>query len=268
MNYKNSLTYVQRQINRLLRLYRLFAKTYVNDIVIHFNILQEHFAHLKLIFDMLNVNNIFIKSKKAFIDYLIVHLLNQKVDFLELIIVEKKLKAISRLFFSITFQLLETYLELTSWLRDYVSWYVEVAKSLQILKIELLHDESIVDNVRKIYSRNIKIKNSTVEKLTFFQILQLLLVKLFYLIHSNFTKKLFVNLDFSKKFELIDIIYHVKNIANWNDKNYSFRKFIESILFFSRLLIDVEIKYWSIELELVDIIWVLKKIKHLIDSIE
>ena len=268
MNYKNSSTYVQRQINRFLRSYRLFVKTYVNDIVIHSSILQEHFAHLKLIFDMLNINNIFIKSKKTFIDYLTVHLLNQKIDFLELIIVEKKLKTISRLFFSITFQLFETYLEFTSWLRNYVSWYAEITKSLQILKTELLHDESIVDNVKKIYSRNIKIKNSTVEKLTFFQILQSLLVKLFYLIHLNLTRKLFVNLDSNKKFELVDMIYHVKNIVNWDDKNYSSRKFIESILFFSRLLIDVETKYWSIELKLAEIIWMLKKIKHLVDSIE
>ena len=64
------------------------------------------------------------------------------------------------------------------------------------------------------------------------------------------------------------MIYHVKNNVNWNDKKYSFRKFIEFILFFNRFLIDVEIKYWSIELKLVDIIWMFKKIKHLIDSFE
>ena len=268
MSYKNSSIYVQRQIDRLLRSYRTFAKTYVNDIVIHFSILQKHLAHLTKIFDMLRINNIFIKFKKIFIDYLIVHLFDQKVDFLDLITIEKKLKIISRLSFSITLQLFETYLELTSWLRDYVSWYVEIFKSLQQLKTELLHDESVVDNVKKTYFRNIRIKNSTFEKITFFQILQSLLIKLFYLVHSNFAKKLFVNLDFNKKFELVDMIYHVKNSANWNDKEYSSRKSIELILFLSRFLIDVEIKYWSIELKLIDIVWVLKKIRHLIDSFE
>ena len=268
MNYKNSSIYVQRQIDRLFRFYRAFAKTYVNDIVIHSNILQKHFAHLTKIFDMLRVNNIFIKFEKTFIDYFIVHLFDQKIDSLDLITIEKKLKVISRLFFSITFQLLETYLELTSWLRDYVSWYVEVFKSLQQLKIELLHDESVDDNVKKIYSRNIKIKNFTFEEIIFFQILQSLLIKFFYLVHSNFVRKLFVNFDSNKKFELIDMIYHVKNNVNWNDKEYSSRKFIELILFLSRLLIDVEIKYWSTELKLVDIIWILKKIKYLIDFFE
>ena len=53
-----------------------------------------------------------------------------------------------------------------------------------------------------------------------------------------------------------------------NDKKYSSRKSIELILFLNRLLIDVEIKYWSTELKLTDIIWILKKIRHLIDSFE
>ena len=268
MSYKNSSTYVQRQIDRFFRFYRVFAKVYVNDIVIHFSILQKHFAHLTKIFDMLRANNISIKFEKIFIDYFTVHLFDQKVDSFELVTVEKKLKAISRLFFFITLQLLETYLEFTSWLRDYVSWYVEIFKSLQQLKTELFHGESVIGNVRKIYSRNIKIKNFTFEKIVFFQILQSLLIKLFYFVHSNLVRKLFVNFDFNKKFGLVDMIYHVKNSANWNDKEYSFRKFIEFILFLSRFLIDVEIRYWSTELKLVDIVWVLKKIKHLVDSFE
>ena len=268
MSYKNSSAYVQRQIDRFFRFYRAFAKIYVNDIVIHSSILQKHFAHFTKIFDMLRVNNISIKLEKVFIGYFTVHLLGQKVDSLGLITVEKKLKIISRLFFLITLQLLETYLGLTNWLRDYVSWYVGVFKSLQQLKTELLHGESVADNVKKAYFRNIRIKNSTFEKIAFFQILQSLLIKFFYFVHSNFAKNFFVNLDFSKKFELIDMIYHVKNNANWNDKKYSFRKFIEFILFFNRFLIDVEIKYWSIELKLVDIVWMLKKIKHLVDFFE
>ena len=171
MNYKNSSIYVQRQIDRFLRSYRAFAKTYVNDIVIHFSILQKHFAHLTKIFDMLRINNIFIKFEKTFIDYFTVHLFDQKIDSFDLITIEKKFKTISRLFFSITLQLLETYLEFTNWLRDYVSWYVEMFKSLQQLKIELLHDEFVINNVRKIYSRNIRIKNFTFEEIIFFQIL-------------------------------------------------------------------------------------------------
>ena len=62
------------------------------------------------------------------------------------------------------------------------------------------------------------------------------------------------------------MIYHQKSFANWDDIDYSSRKSIEFILFLNRLFISVEIRYWSIELELTDIVWVLKKIRHLIDS--
>ena len=84
-------------------------------------------------------------------------------------------------------------------------------KSLQKLKIELLHDESVADNARKVYSRNTRIKNSTTEELAFFQTLQSLLAKLFYLVHSNSRRKLYIDFDSSKKFELVDMMYHVKN---------------------------------------------------------
>ena len=231
----------------------------MNDIVIYSNILQKHLIHLKQIFDIFKVNNIFIKSKKIFIDYFIVYLLNQKIDFLKLIIVEKKFKAISRLFFSIILQLLKTYLNFTNWLRDYIFWYIEMFKSYQTLKIELFHNEFVIDNNNKIYFRNIRIKNSFIEKLTFFQTFQSLLIKFFYFVYSNFRRKLYVDFDSNKKFELIDMIYHVKNSVKWNDKEYSFKKIIEFILFFSWLLTNVETKYWFIELKFVDIIWMLKK---------
>ena len=186
-------------------------------------------------------------------------MLNQKIDFLKLIIVEKKFKAISRLFFSIILQLLKTYLNFTNWLRDYIFWYIEMFKSYQTLKIELFHNEFVIDNNNKIYFRNIRIKNSFIEKLTFFQTFQSLLIKFFYFVYSNFRRKLYVDFDSNKKFELIDMIYHVKNSVKWNDKEYSFKKIIEFILFFSWLLTNVETKYWFIELKFVDIIWMLKK---------
>ena len=103
MNFKNSSTYVQKQIDRFFRSYKDFVKVYVDDIVIHFDILKKHLSHFRQIFDMLVENNISIKSKKTFISYSIVHLLSQKVDSLKLTIVEKKLKTIFRLFFSNTF---------------------------------------------------------------------------------------------------------------------------------------------------------------------
>ena len=60
---------------------------------------------------MLKANNIFVKSKKNFVNYFIVQLLDQKINSLNLAIVEKKLKTISRLLFLTMLQLLKTYLK-------------------------------------------------------------------------------------------------------------------------------------------------------------
>ena len=45
MSYRNSFSYVQRQIDRVLRSYKQFVKIYINDIVIFSKLLQKHFDH-------------------------------------------------------------------------------------------------------------------------------------------------------------------------------------------------------------------------------
>lgn len=49
---------------------------------------------------------------------------------------------------------------------------------------------------------------------------------------------------------------------------YSRRHDVQSIMFFSRLMTFVETKYWSTELKIADLVWVLRKICHLIKSIK
>ena len=210
IKYKNSLTYVQRQIDRVLRKHRKYSRTYVDDIIIFSETLEKHLRHLIEVFDTLNVNNIFIKLIKTFIEYFIVSLLDQKVDSFDLIIAENKLKIISLLKFPRTLQQLEAYLKLISYLREYVPFYADIFKSLQARKTELLRNESIAENLRKAYSDRIKVQNSTEREITSFRTLQDLLLKLSYLIHVNIKRILFIDLDVNKKFDFDVIVYHVK----------------------------------------------------------
>lgn len=113
MGYRNSPAYVQRQIDRVLRPYRNFAKAYVDDIVIFSKSLAEHRAHLTKVFDVLAKNNISVNPAKAFIGYPSVNLLGQKVTSLGLCTDEEKLKVIANLTFPKTLGQLETYLGLT-----------------------------------------------------------------------------------------------------------------------------------------------------------
>ena len=49
MNFKNSSIYVQRKINVMLRIYKIFARAYVNDIMIFNRTLKKHIVHLHAI---------------------------------------------------------------------------------------------------------------------------------------------------------------------------------------------------------------------------
>ena len=113
MNFKNNSAYVQRQIDRLLQKYREFVKAYMNDIVIFNKTFDEYLFHLNIIFQLFKRMNIVIKLIKTYLNCFSIILFNQKMNSLDFITVEKKLKIIFKLQFSNLFKLLKFYLNLT-----------------------------------------------------------------------------------------------------------------------------------------------------------
>ena len=125
MRYRNSSTYVQRQIDEILRKYRYFVKIYVDDIVVFFNFLKKHLRHLNLIFVLFKKYNIVIKLFKTYLNYSIVSLLEQRVDNFDLITIEKKIETIRDFKFSRTLKNLKTYFEKTRYFRQYIAYYAQ-----------------------------------------------------------------------------------------------------------------------------------------------
>ena len=125
MKFINSPTYVQRQINAILRVYREFVKVYVDDVIVFSQTLKKHIKHFTKIFVFFNQMNIVLKSFKIFLKYSSVSLLKQKIDSLRLTTAKKKLKAILSLKFSFILKHLKTYLKKTSYFRQYVSYYAQ-----------------------------------------------------------------------------------------------------------------------------------------------
>ena len=188
MNYKNSSTYVQKQINRILRKHRNYVQAYVDDIIIFFKFLQKHVIHLTEVFNTLNANNIIIKFKKAFLNYSTMQLLNQKINFFELVIAKDKLWIIFKLRFLRNLQQLKTYLSLIKWLRNYIFYYADIFKSLQKRKIKFLKKDFVAESARKAYFRKIKIKYFIEKELSAFNALQTLLFKSSFFIHVDFRR--------------------------------------------------------------------------------
>ncbi len=99
-------------MNNILRKYS-YAKAYIDDVVVFNKTLEDHLDHLDKVFVLFQKMNITLKAVKTYFEYLIIILLDQKVDSLSLFTIEDKLKAIAKMLFLRTFKDLKTYLEAT-----------------------------------------------------------------------------------------------------------------------------------------------------------
>ncbi len=69
MNNRNSMIYVQRQMNILLNDFRKFVKIYIDDIICRSKTFQEHLNHLRILFRIFLKKEIIINSLKTFLEY-------------------------------------------------------------------------------------------------------------------------------------------------------------------------------------------------------
>ena len=266
MNYKNSFSYVQRQTNKLLRSYKQFAKIYVNDIIVHFKILQKHLKHLRTFFQMFRIKRISLAVTKSFLAYSSVTLLDQRVDSLNMSTTVEKIVAIISLRFSLNLRDLEIFMRFTDWLRSSISRYAQRVQSLQKRKITLTKSVTVSDSARKRQAIKTHLYDFTYEKRVVFRNLQTAFASSIFLIHFDRKRRLYIDLNVFKQWDFAAIVYHVLS-DSFSDVTYS-RTVIQSIMFFSRCLNEVEKNYWSTELKIVDIVWVVRKIKHMIESTE
>ena len=264
MGNMNSISYVQRQIDSILREIKDFARAYVDDIVCGSNSFEEHVAHLRQLFALLVKYNVSISAKKVFLGYPDVNLLGQKVNSLGLATSEEKLKAISQLRYPKTLGGLEHYLGLTGYLRQYVHFYAQLARPLQDLKTLLLKEAPTKGNPRKVYALKTKLPTASIAEETSFDELQKALSKSCILIHFDHIKILWIDLDSSKEFGFGVVIFHVKD-GTPTDK-WPPRTAMQPIMFLSRLLTAAEQNYWPTELEIAGFVWAIKKVRHLIES--
>ena len=269
MSFKKTSIYVQRKIDQIIKKYELqkFTRTYINDIVIFNQSLKKHLKHLVVVFEVFFQLRITLKSFKVYIDYLFVILLEQYVIAFEFITIIEKLKAISKLRFSITFKELEHYLKLIDWLRSYVKRYVQKIESLTRRKTKLLRQFfSNKKKQRKIFNLHIVIDQSSSKKRTTYEFLQLAFSSFTFLTHFDQTRILFINVNVFKKYDFGIMIYHVKNKSKYRDnsKQLMTRTNIKLILFLSKCLTNVEDRYWFIELKIADLIWIIRHVRHMI----
>ena len=266
MKCKNSVAYVQRQMNTFLK-HLIFAKIYIDNIIIKSKSMRKHMIHFRTVFKLFNKLNISIKSIKIFIVYSDVVLLKQKINVLNFTTTKERLKAIAEIKFSEIFENLKHYLKLTNYIKDHIYFYSTIANSLQRLKIELLKQTFNASSKRRQYASKIRI-TSIKNEIMSFNDFQQMLTKSSMLYHFHSQKQLWIDLNSFKQFEFEMIIFHLKNDIIIVSKKWSSRTSILSIMYFNRQLTKVEQNYWITKLETTNLVWTLKKVKHLIQLSE
>lgn len=264
------MTYVQRQIDDILRKYRNFARAYVDDIVIFNKSLEEHLRHLNDMFSLFDKLNIALKSFKTFLEYLIIELLSQKVNSLKLTTIANKLVAISDLKFLKTLKHLKKYLKKNDWLRNYVSYYAQKTYALQQRKTRLLKQSLIKSRARKAFSQSTAVKLYTDAELNSFNQLQRFFSRLSYIVYFDKIEKLYIDVHAFKKRDFKVMIYHVKKRSqSSNTKSESSKRTnVKSIMFLSKILSFAKQRYWSTELEMTEFVWVMRNLRLMIISFD
>lgn len=267
MGFKNTPPYVQRQIDNILREFKDFCRAYIDDIVIFSKTLDEHIEHLHKVFELFNRLHISLSPTKSFLGYPTVQLLGLKVDAFGLSTPKEKLEAITNLKFPKTLQDLEIYLGFTGWLRGYIPYYAQKSEPLQARKTAMLRlSPSNKGRSRKAFSQAKFIENATQAELDSYEQIQEAFSRSSFLVHFDYTRPLYADIDASKKWGFGAMIYHDKSDAVYPSSECPKKSDVQPILFLSRLLTDPERRYWPTELEMAGLVWVVKRIRHMIES--
>ena len=86
------------------------------------------------------------------------------------------------------------------------------------------------------------------------------------LMHFNSKRRLYIDLNASKKWNFVVMIYHlIDDSKNQSEITIIIYTSIQLIMYLSKMLNEIKQNYWFIELKIADIIWMIKKIRHMIE---
>ena len=106
-------------------------------------------------------------------------------------------------------------------------------------------------------------ENPSSEEIDSYNQLQEAFSRASFLTHFVSDRQLYIEIDASKARGLGAMIYHLKPGSN----PIGFKRTdVQPILFLSRLLTNAEQRYWPTELEMAGLVWVVRRIRHLIEG--
>ena len=250
MGYINSVAYVQREIDNILRSVRFWAWAYIDNIICKARSPPDLLEKLQTLFEIFPKYNISISPTKSYLNYPDLALLGQRVNSLGLTTLEQKLEVIRFLSYPETLGALKYYLGLTGYLRSYIHFYAQLATPLQSLKTALLRGAPLSGQQQKASASKTKLGSLTPQELASFQSIQEALSRPSTLVHHDPDKVLWIDLDVSKEFGFRAIVFHTISNEAIPKGRWPSATNIQPVIFFSRLLAPAERNYWPTKLEI------------------
>ena len=112
IGFRNTPTYTQRFIDRLFFDYYYFVYTYIDDILVFSDNIEEYLKYLRIVLNILNKARVYISPSKSFAAFLLIQLLGFNIDRIIVIRITNYIKAFRKLSFLNTLGSLEIYLSI------------------------------------------------------------------------------------------------------------------------------------------------------------
>lgn len=270
--------HMQRFMDKLLELYKEFARCYIDDVTIASCTFKLHLKHLRQFLELIKKVNITLSAPKAHVGYTEIKSLGHKVDRFGISSVEEKVSAIKNIRFPTNLSDLEKFIGLIGWFRRFIPGFALVVSPLQALKTKLLRpfvkEGDTTTKARKVYAKTMRIESPTFEELEAFNKVKELLCSERSLIHDNPELPLIISVDASHARGYAVTVRQVpaKTMAankltedDIIEGRYD-RRLEKRILELSRESTPAERKYWPTEMETACVCWAIQKLRHLIEA--
>lgn len=254
MGFKNSAQHMQRLMDKVLRNFP-FARCYVDDIVVFSRTFDEHIKHLSTVLAALEKLKFGLNARKCHVGYAEAKLLGHLVDRFGLSTLEERNEAMRMLSFPKTLGELETLLGMFGYYRHFVPNYSQHIDPLQKLKTRLLRGSPRSGRERKVFASKIKLDPPTQDENNAFETIKTCLSNKQTLRHFDPEHELLIYVDASKDNGFAAALH--QNTSDGSEY---------PILYLSKMLNSAEKNYWPTELEIAGIVWVVMKVRHLVED--
>jgi hypothetical protein len=274
MGYRNTPTYAQRFMDRLLASHSGYCRAFIDDIVIYSDTADDHLRHLRTIFALFRKKNIAISPTKSYLGYPNVELLGFRVDSLGLTNTAQRLEAFKKLAFPTTLKALEQYIGASSFIRHLIPYYAKLSEPLQNRKVALLaqgrksgHVEPNNHSKRMNYCSRTRFEPTELEKASFQAIQDVICRENPTILHHfDPAKQLFLQIDGCLERGFGVMAFHTRDGYEWTPGSVIPSNQVLPVMFLSRCLTKAEMRYGPSEQEVACLVWAVRRLRTTIHS--